>query len=403
MSGRVDAIAVRGPRAGARWITLERPPLNVLDLATHPGAARRRSRPLARRRDLKVGGPALGASRAPSPRAWTCATTRATACADDAGGLPRASSACSTRCPRPRSPPWTGAAWAAAASWPPSATSCWPRPRSVVRPARDRRRLLPARGGGAPAADRRARGAARWCSRAAPLGAAEAARDGPGHAAWSTTCDAETERLRGAPGGQERRRPGPGAPGACAQGARRHASTRPSPATERLYREDLLATDDVEEGVRAFLEKRPPRWRTARPMRTLIYNTRMVVPMDDARSRLPERLRAGQGRPDRARWARGPPPADVKIERFVDARGKIALPGLVNTHHHLPQTLTRNVPPRAGGAALPLAHRAVRGLARHATPPRWRSRRGSAWASCCSPAARPPPTTCTCSRAARTG
>lgn len=29
---------------------------------------------------------------------------------------------------------------------------------------------------------------------------------------------------------------------------------------ERIYRKDLLATADVEEGVAAFLEKRPPRW-----------------------------------------------------------------------------------------------------------------------------------------------
>jgi len=29
---------------------------------------------------------------------------------------------------------------------------------------------------------------------------------------------------------------------------------------ERIYRKELLATGDVEEGVRAFLEKRPPRW-----------------------------------------------------------------------------------------------------------------------------------------------
>ena len=30
---------------------------------------------------------------------------------------------------------------------------------------------------------------------------------------------------------------------------------------ERIYREELLPSEDVEEGIRAFLEKRPPRWR----------------------------------------------------------------------------------------------------------------------------------------------
>jgi enoyl-CoA hydratase/carnithine racemase len=30
---------------------------------------------------------------------------------------------------------------------------------------------------------------------------------------------------------------------------------------ERIYLDDLLSTEDVDEGVRAFLEKRLPRWR----------------------------------------------------------------------------------------------------------------------------------------------
>jgi cytosine/adenosine deaminase-related metal-dependent hydrolase len=78
-------------------------------------------------------------------------------------------------------------------------------------------------------------------------------------------------------------------------------------------------------------------------VRTLIYNTRMVVPMDDARSRIPNGYVLVKDH-QIERVGAGPAPTDVKIERFVDARGKIALPGLVNTHHHLPQTLTRNVP-----------------------------------------------------------
>jgi 8-oxoguanine deaminase len=78
-------------------------------------------------------------------------------------------------------------------------------------------------------------------------------------------------------------------------------------------------------------------------VRTLIYNTRMVVTMDDRRSRIPNGYVLVKDH-QIERVGAGPAPTDVKIERFVDARGKIALPGLVNTHHHLPQTLTRNVP-----------------------------------------------------------
>jgi cytosine/adenosine deaminase-related metal-dependent hydrolase len=40
----------------------------------------------------------------------------------------------------------------------------------------------------------------------------------------------------------------------------------------------------------------------------------------------------------------GTVPAAARVDRFIDARGKVVLPGLVNTHHHLPQVLTRNVP-----------------------------------------------------------
>jgi 8-oxoguanine deaminase len=77
-------------------------------------------------------------------------------------------------------------------------------------------------------------------------------------------------------------------------------------------------------------------------VRLLIHDARLVATMDDARRRLPggwvlieEDRIAGVGS--------GEPPA-APVDRRLDARGKVVLPGLVNTHHHLPQTLTRNVP-----------------------------------------------------------
>jgi cytosine/adenosine deaminase-related metal-dependent hydrolase len=78
-------------------------------------------------------------------------------------------------------------------------------------------------------------------------------------------------------------------------------------------------------------------------MRTLVHDARLVAPMDDARRRLPGGWVLLED--DRVA-ALGPPPVphDVAAERRIDARGKVVLPGLVNTHHHLPQVLTRNVP-----------------------------------------------------------
>jgi cytosine/adenosine deaminase-related metal-dependent hydrolase len=76
---------------------------------------------------------------------------------------------------------------------------------------------------------------------------------------------------------------------------------------------------------------------------TLIHDARLVAPMDDARSRIP----GGYVLVDGERIAAvGPPPAPegLRVDRRIDAAGKVVLPGLVNTHHHLPQVLTRNVP-----------------------------------------------------------
>ncbi len=78
-------------------------------------------------------------------------------------------------------------------------------------------------------------------------------------------------------------------------------------------------------------------------MRTLVHDARLVAPMDDTSTRLPggwvlieDDHIAALGLP--------PVPPHVAADRRLDARGKVVLPGLVNTHHHLPQVLTRNVP-----------------------------------------------------------
>ena len=78
-------------------------------------------------------------------------------------------------------------------------------------------------------------------------------------------------------------------------------------------------------------------------MRTLFHDARLVAPMDDARTRLPGGWVLVQDDRIEAVGA-APVPATLEAERRIDATGKLILPGLVNTHHHLPQVLTRCVP-----------------------------------------------------------
>jgi cytosine/adenosine deaminase-related metal-dependent hydrolase len=78
-------------------------------------------------------------------------------------------------------------------------------------------------------------------------------------------------------------------------------------------------------------------------MRTLIHGARLLVTMDDARTRIPDGAVLIED--DRIeRVGRTADLAELPADRRLDARGKVVLPGLVNTHHHLSQVLTRNVP-----------------------------------------------------------
>lgn len=77
--------------------------------------------------------------------------------------------------------------------------------------------------------------------------------------------------------------------------------------------------------------------------RLLIRDAEVVVTMDDQR----RELRGGsvliRGPWIEAIWAAGEAPPQVAADEVIDARGHAVLPGLVNTHHHMFQSLTRAV------------------------------------------------------------
>src|SRR5579863_5933498 len=74
----------------------------------------------------------------------------------------------------------------------------------------------------------------------------------------------------------------------------------------------------------------------------LVAHADLVVSMDDADTRWPD---GGIFVEDNVISHIGPTNTlPEQADQTVDARGQIVLPGLVNTHHHFYQTLTRNVP-----------------------------------------------------------
>lgn len=79
------------------------------------------------------------------------------------------------------------------------------------------------------------------------------------------------------------------------------------------------------------------------PVRTLLHGARLVATMDDRGAVHSDGYVLVND--DRIEMvSAGTLPAAVRIDRTLDMSGRVILPGLVNTHHHLPQTLTRNLP-----------------------------------------------------------
>jgi cyclohexa-1,5-dienecarbonyl-CoA hydratase len=241
-------------RDGARWITLERPPLNVFDLPTIR-ALNHAIRPRARRRDLKV-----LVFRSAIPGTFSAGVDvrdhgkdrvsemleafhalfrmldglpQATVAAVDGrclGGGCELAAFCDILLATPRS----------VFGQPEIDLGCFPPVASVLLP-----RIV-------------GRAAFEMVLTGAPLTAAEAARVGlvtrvvDDLASETEACVARLTGKSGAVLAIARKVVRQGARGSFARALAR---------AERIYRKDLLATDDVEEGVRAFLEKRPPRWR----------------------------------------------------------------------------------------------------------------------------------------------
>lgn len=75
---------------------------------------------------------------------------------------------------------------------------------------------------------------------------------------------------------------------------------------------------------------------------TLIRNATLVATMDDERTEIADGAVLIEDR----RIARVGPSAELpdSVDRVIDASGMVVLPGLVNTHHHFFQTLTRAIP-----------------------------------------------------------
>jgi cytosine/adenosine deaminase-related metal-dependent hydrolase len=81
----------------------------------------------------------------------------------------------------------------------------------------------------------------------------------------------------------------------------------------------------------------------------LIHHARLLITMNDAGTTIPDG--ALFIRNQAIEWVGRTadlPPAYQQADRLIDASDKVILPGLINTHHHLYQTLTRALAPNNG-------------------------------------------------------
>ena len=76
----------------------------------------------------------------------------------------------------------------------------------------------------------------------------------------------------------------------------------------------------------------------------LITHAEVIVTLDDARRELRGASLLVRGRQIAAIWPAGDMPPGTTADEVIDARGHAVLPGLVNTHHHMYQSLTRAIP-----------------------------------------------------------
>jgi cyclohexa-1,5-dienecarbonyl-CoA hydratase len=239
---------------GARWITLDRPPVNVLDTATIE-ALDQALQPLAARTDLKAVVFRSAIARTFSAGVDVRDHTRervasmlesfhrlirrldglpqATVASVDGtclGGGCELAASCDVVLATPRS----------VFGQPEIDVGCFP-PVATV--------LLPRLAG---------RAAAELILTGAPIGAAEAARVGLVSRVVDDL-DAETRRVVRLLAGKS------AAVLALARRALRAGGggpfTEALTRVEDLYRDELVHVEDMEEGVHAFLEKRPPRWK----------------------------------------------------------------------------------------------------------------------------------------------